>query len=371
MIAFKKSSDGNFKSFTSFILAAIVCVLLILPAKAEAAWGDTDISDIIKNVEDVKTQLQTLFDQIKNARATVGDGKVQNLLVDMKAMLQQAVNAQQAGLSEFMAGGSCVANDGTPCSFFRADLLFVMQSLEDINNQLLSMHNIPSLNIQLEDPGLADLLNKIPGPILFPLYKVITKTKLLDPGFLGALADLPIHLENVKLVLFPALSASPTSLSMLTVVPRFSTAITIPTASRGCPLIGAHPQAFNITSTALNATGSILEIIGAIMKAMGKTAITGLKEVDAGVHGYVHGTLATDHVGALGEITSIVGKIISELGKAITGKISSCGTELRQIEIMRGQKEILCAMKNNNLSPYCDEFVGNGFDSHGVGGGKP
>lgn len=372
MIAFIKLSEGKLKRVTSFILAAVVCVFLTLPAKADAGiWDDSDggnIDTVIARVKSIKDNVDDLIKTVKAGKDTITDGKIKAMIADMRVMLQEAVNAQQDGVNDFLMGGNCVANDGTPCGFFRADLLFFLQTLEDINNQLLSMHNIPSLNLQVEDPGLANLLNKIPGRILFPIYKVMTKTKLLDAGFLAALADINTHLSNVKLVLFPDPSASPTSLSTLTAATGMSVAVTVPNASNSCLFIDEHPLAFTIATGYLTGVGIINRIIGAILEAMGETFIGGPAEVDGGIHGYVHGTIKTSTLGTMGKIASGIGGVMQALGSAISSKITFCGIELRQVAIIRGQKEILCAMKNNNLSPQCDEFVGNGFDNQGIGG---
>lgn len=346
------------------MLAVVVCAVLTLPSKADAGWTDGTEGNIERIIGNVKS----IIDKINAAQGTIKDGKVKNMIADARVMLQQAVNAQQEGVSAFLMGGNCVINDGTPCGFFRADLLFFLQTIQDINNQLLAMHNIPGLDLQVEDPGLADLLNTIPGRLLLPLYKVMTKTKLLDAGFLAALRDVSTHLENAKLVLFPDPSATPTSLSTLTAASGMSIAAHngFP-ASGSCLFVHDHARAFSIASNALTGIGIINRIIGAILEAMGETFLGGPAEVDAGIHGYVHGTIKTSTLGTMGKIASGVGGVMQAIGSSLSSKSTFCAVELRQVAIIRGQKEILCAMKNNNLAG-CEEFIGNGFDNHGVGG---
>ena len=362
----------GFNRLTAFLLATMLCGALVLPGKTHAAvWNEGKGG----NIEQIITNVQSMLTTITDAKDTIKDGKVKAMISDMRVMLQDAVEAQQDGVVEFLGGGNCVINDGTPCGYFRADLLLFLQGLEDINNQLLGMHNIPALDIQIEDPGLAKLLEKIPGRLLLPLYKVMTKTKLLDAGFLTALADANTHLANAKLVLFPDSSATPSSLSTFTAASGASiAAVTVPTASNSCLFIDDHPLAFNIASNALTGIGIINRIIGAILEAMGETFIGGPAEVDAGIHGYVHGTIKTSTLGTMGKIASGIGGVMQAIGSSVSSKITFCGIELRQVAIIRGQKEILCAMKNNNLE-MCAEFIGNGFDNHGLGnnggGGKP
>ena len=381
MITFIKLSEGNLSKITTFILAAVVCVFLALPANTEAGiWDDKEggnIDTVVKRVKSIKDNVDNLVKTIKDGKDTITDGKIKQMINDMKAMLQEAVNRQQDGVDDFIAGGNCEANDGTPCGLFRADLLFIFQGLQDLNNQLLSMHNIPSLKLEIEDPGLSDLLNRVPGRVLLPLYKVLTKTKFLSAGFLDSLETVRSQLEEIRPVLLSDSPIFPSSLST-SAAASFTTsgsgvttsAATVPTASSTCLLIERRPLLFSITSGALSGYGIFLKIVGALSQALGKTSLVGPKEVDAGIHGYVHGTLATDHVGSLGKILSGIGGVLTAISSSISSKITFCGIELRQIAILRGQKEILCALKNNNLSPFCDEFVGNGFDSHGVGGGN-
>ncbi len=380
MIAFTKLSEMSFKRITSFMLAAVICVFLALPANTEAGiWDDKEggnIDTVVKRVKSIKENVDNLVKTIKDGKDTITDGKIKQMIDDMKAMLQAAVNRPQDGINEFIAEGNCEANDSTPCGLFKSNLLLVLQRIEDINNQLLSMHNIPSLDLQVEDPGLGDLISKIPGRILFPLYNVMTKTQFLNGGLIDILEEIPTRLEEIRPILLsedpifpPSISTSSASSFTTSGITSSAFSNTVPTPSPLCLLIANRPRLLNITAIWLNTAGTINQILGAILKAMSKTAIVGPKEVDAGIHGYVHGTLATDHLGGFGDIASIFGTVLSALGNTVSGKINSCGVEFRQIEILRGQKEILCAMKNNNLLE-CTEFVGNGFDNHGVGGGQ-
>ena len=370
MDIFKRKVEIQHHQITFLFLVAGFLILLGNPIRSNAAiWSDADGG----NIDQVVSNVKSIIDKINSAQTTIADGKVQGMISDVRVILDEALAAQQDGVQDFLMGGNCVANDGTPCGMFRADLLYFLETIENINNQLLAMHDIPSLDIQIEDPGLANLLNKIPGRILFPLYKVMSRTKLMDPAFISALEEVPAHLENAKMVLLQDTSESPVASTSYAFNSTSSLAVSVPGASNTCLIIQDRPLAFNVASNFLTGVGILNRIIGAVLEAMGETFIGGPAEVDAGIHGYVHGTIKTSTLGTMGKIASGVGGVMQAIGGSISGKITFCGIELRQVDILRGQKEILCAMKNNNLSG-CEEFIGNGFDNHGVGGtqsGRP
>jgi outer membrane murein-binding lipoprotein Lpp len=336
-MTFKKLSMGNCTKINSFIIAAVVCVSLALPGNADAGWIEdqfnavqSKLNSIRSNLSTVNSRVTNVYSKVINAAGSISDGKVQNLIADVKVMLQEAVNTQQAGVTEFMGGGNCIANDGTPCGFFRTDLIEIVHTVRELNNQILAFPNIPGLNLQIQDMGFADLIDKIPPRALLPLYKVMTKTQLLDPALFDALREAGNDLAEVKTVLFP--NQAPLN--------TFAPAA----LSFGCTGVNNRSTFLTITATSFNGIGMLTEVLGGVFQAFGETVIGGPVEMDAGVHGYFHGTLNTNNLGSLGELLEAISGAFSFVGSLVSDKVSSCGSEANQELLIANQDAILASM---------------------------
>jgi len=396
----------GFEKVTPLFMAVMICGVLSLPAKAEAGWIEDQFSAVFSNFTIIKTALsgvkpkvENVYNKVVGAAGTITDGKIQNLINDMKVMLQAAVNAQQNGVDAFLMGQACIQNDGTPCGNFRADLIAVIHLARALNNKILALHNIPGLNIQIQDLGLADLVDKLPGRVLLPLYRVVTATQLLTPELIAALQNVDANIQNLKTVLF------------VEEFPAF------PTTLEACQFVDENSKVFKISANTIKGIGLIVKVLGKLFEALGKTPAGGPNEVDAGIHGYVHATVKTNTLGTIGKILGGIASPLDAVSSFVSNKVSSCGDMVRDAEfkaqhvqiltnqstlltnqgsilqaindidpspdltqlqnnqttimqnqeaILRGQRETLCAYKNN-LPEQCTEFVGNGYDNHGKG----
>jgi hypothetical protein len=338
MIAFKKLSYGNCSRITSFIIAAVVCVFLALPAKAEAGWIEdqfnavqSKLNSLVSNMSTVRSRVTNVYSKVVGAAGTINDGKVKNLISDMQVMLQAAVDTQQEGVAAFMpVGTTCALNDGTPCGYFRADLIDVVHIARELNNQILALHNIPGLDLQIQDLGLADLINKLPGRALLPLYKVLTKTQFLTPVLIDAMQNVGDNLGNLKTVLF------------IEEVPS------LPTALEACQFVDTNSKPFKISANAIKGIGVVLKVLGKLFEALGKTPAGGPNEVDAGIHGYVHATVKTNTLGTIGKILGGISGPMSSLSSFVSNKVSSCGDMVRDADIKLRQEKMLANQAASN-----------------------
>jgi hypothetical protein len=384
MIGYKSLLYRNCNRINSFIIAAVICVLLTLPGKADAGWIEdqfnavqSKLNSLVSNMSTVRSRVTNVYSKVVGAAGTINDGKVKNLISDMQVMLQAAVDTQQEGVAAFMAGGDCVVNDGTPCGFFRADLIDIVHIARGLNNQILALHNIPGLDLQIQDLGLADLINKLPGRALLPLYKVLTKTQFLTPALIDAMQTAGDNIDNLKTVLF------------IEDVPS------LPTPLEACQFVDANSKPFKISANAIKGIGVVLKVLGKLFEALGKTPAGGPNEVDAGIHGYVHATVKTNTLGTIGKILGGISGPMSSVSSFVSDKVSSCGdmvrdaeVETRQLQmltnqdailasmgggtipnpdlianqllILEGQLETRCAFRKNKPK-QCKHFRGNGF----------
>lgn len=353
------------------ILALVItffCLALsVSPVTVEAGWSDDGITKIKENVKN-------LFDTINDAKTTISDSKLKNMISDIKGMLKTAVDTQQDGISTFISGGGCGLNDGTPCGNFKGDLTQMLQTFEDVNNTLLNFHNIPLLNIQVEDPGLATLIVKIPGRVLFPMYKVMMKTHLLDSGLMQALEDTKLRLDDLKYALYQNTSSiSSVSLSA------------IPSSLEICQSIDERSTTITVAATAVKGVGYVAKLVGTLFKTTSETVLAGPVEMDAGIHGYVHGTMYQNTQSALGKAISGIGGLLVSISTTASTKVTSCRGMVQQAisrgnqeailanqalylsnqeAILLGQRRTLCAFKHN-LPDTCAEFVGNSYGNRG------
>lgn len=345
-------------SFTFSLFITLACAsILLTPVTANAGWSDDGISTIKSNVTNVKSNVQNLINTISDAKNTISDSKLKNMIADVRGMIKTAVNAQQNGIGNFMAGGNCTRNDYTPCGTFKNDLISMLEQIQAMNNTILNFHNITTLNINIEDPGLGDLLEKIPGRILFPVYKVISKLHILDSGLIQSLADKSIQLAELKDVMFPE-TASTSTLSTSAITTNNG----IPSELEICQTIEQKSALVSGIATGVAGLGVVAKIIGAILEGVSKTVFAGPVEMDAGIHGYVHGTIKQNTPHLVGAIVTGIGSVLSSVSNMAFNKVKFCGIRLRQKEIidnqatvlanqqkqLRLQKRILCSIKDNH-----------------------
>ena len=337
-------------------------ILLAQPVQTYAGWDDSQIKQIMDNVQDI-------LDTINNARATIADGKIKTMIGDARAMLQQAVDEQQDGLPAFLDGGCDVGNLSSECGRFRADLKDFVQGVQDLNNEMLAFHDVPGLDIQMQDPGLQKFLDEVPGDALFPAYKVMTKLGIFNSGLLQAINDARANLATLKPVVYDESQPMATAQS---------TSGTIPVPA-SCGFVLDHQDGIKTASYSIVGIGVVTRIVGAILEGMSKTIFAGPVEMDGGIHGYVHGTIKQNTPHMVGAIFNGVGHVSLSIGQYALGKVKFCRVEQRQEnlrlnqetilsnqdEILLGQQEILCAFKHN-LPDQCAQFVGNGFGNRGI-----
>jgi len=349
------------------LLGYLFVAMLCIPLQANAGWTDSGISGI-------KTNVSNIIDTISDAQKTISDQKLKNMITDIRAMLQTAVDTQQDGVSGFLNGGNCTKNDGSPCGDFKYQLTALLEGIEGLNNSLLSMHAIPNLDIQIQDPGLGNIINQLPGRVLFPLYKVLQNTPILHSGFVESIQDTQVQVAELSDVLFPKstpFAASSASMSA-------ASDLNIPSGEEACEAIQDNSDYISGAAVGLIGIGNVAKIIGATFEASSKTIFAGPVEMDAGIHGYVHGTIHQNWPHVIGKLVSGFGHVLTSTGDYGFSKVKFCGVLLRNLEtldnqaiilanqeeILLGQERMLCAFKHNHPEE-CVDFVGNGYGNRG------
>lgn len=145
-----------------------------------------------------------------------------------------------------------------------------------------------------------------------------------------------------------------------------------------CVFVLENEAGVNGAGIGLISVGVVSRILGAIFEGFSKTIFAGPVEMDAGIHGYVHGTIHQNKLHVVGKLFTGLGEILMPVGVTATNKVKFCRIEQRQADVLLNQETILanqddlllgqwrtlCAFKHN-LPDQCAEFVGNGFGNRG------
>jgi hypothetical protein len=356
-----------FRSRTIYILFNAF-FMLSLPSMAAAEWDKSRIDTIVSQVHDIS-------DTIVKAQGTISNPRMKSMIEGAVAQLQVAVD-QQAGISVFLGSDNCSLSGNSQCAEFKNELIDLFVVLEDLNNTALNFHTSPHLNLVYTDPGLALLVENLPGLMAFPLYKVMNKLGLMDAGVSLALDDANSQLMILRQMLFAGAGiASPDSASISS--PAFLS--DLPDV---CEIVQTNRDVVKYAAYGITGAGVITHMLGGLLKAFGETVFAGPVEMDAGIHGYVHGTIKSNKMKMIGTGISALGDMLAPIGSYGTNKLSQCKILDRQEMIMSqlhdvldnqeklllGQRRTLCAFKNN-IPNQCEEFVGNGWGNRG--NGKP
>jgi len=357
-----------FKKLSMPIMIVVLCGLMMQPTTARAGWVDDQIDEIVDRVKEI-------FNTIVDAKATISDGKIKAMIADVQQTLLVAARKPQEGIDEFMAGGCEPGNLSSECGRFRDDLKMFIQGLEDLNNEFLAFHPLPDLDVQLQDPGLMDLIDLLPGRVLFPMYKILSKLEFFESGLIENLQVAQDNLGLLRMVIFEqeqsALYGGSRALD-----------VEFPDA---CAVIRERPLAVKGAGFSILGLGIAARILGAAFEAASKTFVAGPVDFDAGIHGYVHLTVKQNWPHIIGAGFEGLGQVLMPIGSYALNKIRFCGLEdgqatmlsnqatilanqetnlANQAELLLGQRRVLCAFKHN-LPDACAEFVGNGYGNRG------
>lgn len=273
----------------------------------------------------------------------MNDG-VQNLTAEMRgriqaavAELEQALQHELAGAEAFMDGpNSC----GPICEEFRADLVLLLTSLEDVSNALLSLS---AFNGQTDFSEEIAFVESLPGNVLFPLYRAFQALPILNEEFLTELSQTAANLQDVAPFIGQPVVAGGGGL------------IT-------CELLLENKELLNKMINAaegIEKIGKILKGAGGLIKAIGKSKIG----TRVGIWGWAGVSYSSGLLEKIGELIGSVADRLTPVADKVEKKVQYC--------VLTTNQEDILAMVETNRQEILDAIKtiprGNGPDLNGDG----
>ncbi len=274
------------------------------------------LNNVSNRVNTTITRAQEARDRATEARNHAGamvdnmqDG-LQHLTSEMRewiedtlAVLQQALLEELAGSQDFIDGpNSC----SLECEGFRADLILLLTSIEDISNALLATSAISG---QIDLSAEINFIESLSGKVLYPLYRALLALPVLDEEFLAIMSGIAADLEVVAPIIAD------------TVVARGG----VPDV---CELLAEYEELVSTLLTIaqnIDKVGKGSKMAGSKLSAIGKSKIAGR----AGVWGWAG--------------VSYTGGLLERFG----GHLESLGNRLSPIADKLEEKLRYCVLKVN------------------------
>ena len=330
---------------TAFIL---IFGLAIMPAGA--AWGDSQIDDIIAKMNATKSNVDEM---VGNVRSGVNNltGTLRQTIDEAVEDLKENVQRELDGRDEFLgAGGNCAS--GSDCYQFRGDLVQLLVNIQDLTNALF---DVTPADVQFELQRTVDLVEQTPGRVLFPLYRALASdSRLFDSGFVEMLGDLALDIRTLD----EGLQEGPSGLSSS--LDGVSEAGVVDLTE--CETILANIELFSDVALKVTGGAAAAKLVGKGLIAWGETSADG----DAGIHGYVHVTLKNNTRKKIGGFVDGIADLTFAFSSYAHTKIRYCTVREAQNQILvnqqtlqAGQAEILEAIRNIG-PPWGSGAQGNG-----------
>ena len=321
------------------VVLMTVLVLAFTASSVRGDWGDNDITDIIDNVKNIKgnvsgtviPKLNDVWDATLDGKTKVDDPKIQQMIQDTLDFMKVGINKRQDGIETFL-GNDC--DGSSDCGKFRANLVSMIQTIQDLSNDLLAFHPLEKVDIQLDDPGLIDVINAMPGRALYPMYRLMTKLKFFESGVLDQMKETRANLATLYPVIYETDGILPAG-SLINNQPA-----AVLSNRFDCTWIVDNKDTIKIAAHSVEGFGVVCRGTGLICDALSKTVING-SEGDIGISGWVDAVIKQDNYHFAGKILGGFGAILIATGTTAINKVRFCEIEVRQEQILDNQGQII------------------------------
>jgi len=295
------------------------------PASTEALDVTQDIWNLLNSVSDrvdtAITRATDARDRATEARDHAGemvdnmhDG-VQNLTGEMRARIQDGVDALQQALLDELAGATDFTNGPNSCSAeceaFRSDIITLLTSIQDISNALLS---IAGINGQADFSGEVSFLNSLSGKVLYPLYRVFQTLPVLNQDFLTSMSEVAAGLEEVAPYLADTVVARGTTVDV-------------------CEVLAQNDQLVEriiTVATNIDKVGKGSQMAGAVVKAIGKSKFA----ARVGIWGWAGFSYTSGLLERIGEHLESLGNRLEPIAEKLERKLQYCVLKVNEEEII-------------------------------------
>jgi len=262
---------------------------------------------------------QAARDRATEARDSAGemvnnlhDG-LQNLTGEMRERIHDAVETLQQAVLDELAGATDFTNGPNSCSpecdAFRADLVTLLTSVQDITSALLS---ISGINREADLSSEIDFVESLSGKVLYPLYRVLQTLPILDEDFLASISQV----ANNLIELAPYLEDTPAV-----------------AAVDVCRLLADNVElAEHILSVVKNIdkVGKGTKMAGSVLNALGKTKIA----ARAGIWGWAGANYVSGVLERFGEHVESLGKRLEPIAEKVEKKLKYCVLKVNEEDII-------------------------------------
>jgi len=240
--------------------------------------------------------------------------------------------------------GECIF--GSPCFQFREDVKILLTQIKELGNTTIGVSDNPAINLSLNLDNPIDLIDRIPGRLLYPLYLALTAG---DADFISgfpllldqALADTQLLKDTVlsKATFFVPLSPTNTEFPQL----QYD--------AKGCQTVIDNYSPIVAAKNGLSFTSRTLKIFGKIFIAIAKTPA---KEPDysAGYAGLldVEVQVESNTQDSIGNAIDGLSDALASKSASIEQKIDYCASLRAQLNILDNQQQILLTLSNIQAS---------------------
>jgi len=240
---------------------------------------------------------------------------VQNLTGEMRARIQDAVEALQQAVLDELAGATDFTNGTNSCSAeceaFRGDIITLLTSIQDISNALLA---IAGINGQADFSGEINFLESLSGKALYPLYRVFQTLPVLDEDFLTSMSEIAAGLEEIAPYLEDTVVARGVSVDV-------------------CALLAQNDVLVERIITVaknIDKVGKGSKLAGAVLTAIGKTKIA----ARVGIWGWAGVSYTSGLLERIGDHLESLGARLEPIAEKLERKLQYCVLKVNEEEII-------------------------------------
>lgn len=326
---------------------ALLCVL-VLAAPANAGGLLQNIYDMVltstNRITTARDRATTARDNAIAARDSANEirdnvrsgvimltGQMRDLVTEMVGDIQDRIDEEMAGRDAFIADGGCSV---AACEPFRQDLVALMQSLETIGNAMVAMTELEGLTIDFGRE--ISVVQAAPGRLLFPLYRAVSATGMLDGGLVDQLGDAAESLLILQEILEEPADDMRGGGEPLSTDPILAAELESCRAVLTEPLTAEFgpngPVRSRVAMRNVISVGHGLKVSGTVMKAFGERATD---DFEIQMHGYVGIKFNKSPIKKWGGVLAGLGNVLAPVTSAAHTKIRHCVLMYEQDQMLR------------------------------------
>lgn len=254
--------------------------------------------------------------------------QVRTLISEAVEDLQGIVDDELEGREAFIADGGCSL---AVCEPFRENLVMLLQNIQALVNTILEIVEMNELRLDFDRE--IDLINLLPGRVLFPLHRIFAvDTNLLGDtrgsGLVTRLSDTVDKLQVLKEALEDRFCGKE---------PDGEPKSLLEKEVRKCACVLNNADPVENAAKSVKLTGLALKLIGKRLSAKGETTAGG---INPGVHGYINLTIKDNKKKAWAETLDGLSEALSKIAEGADDKLRDCLIFSTQAEILQGLQNV-------------------------------